>query len=427
MKWRRIVVVILLILFVGGGIAAYIYTTRSTSTQVRTTTVSRATVAQDVSFTGRLEAARVSNIGFTAGGIINAINVSVGDVVQVGDVLVAVDPRTAQLDSSKAAADLASGQETYKIAFDQSKVTYEKTKTSNAQQISEQTQVVKDKKKELDQARAVYQQRADDEGEDSYLAKAAYSSYLSALSVYNGAQQSLTLLRKTVDASNTTAKQAVEAAEQQYLSTTQASGSVAGLSSLKALYNRSLVALSLYSIKAPFTGTVTQVNAEIGEYAAPGASAITIETTQDVSVKAQATETDAIKLANDMPATITFDAIANESWSGHVTSIAPSAVVVDGVPSYEVTIKLDTTNQELRPGLTADVTVHARKQDNALSIPRRAVVEHDGKSFVRIPTQNGEYSEKEVQTGLVGSDGNIEVISGLSEGESIVLSVQDES
>ncbi|MBI1833283.1 MAG: efflux RND transporter periplasmic adaptor subunit [Candidatus Andersenbacteria bacterium] len=419
------IIIAVVVILLGAGIVFGVIRSRGGEEEARTTTVSRGTVTQDVSFTGRIFPARSSDVSFSAAGVISAIHVKAGEVVQAGQLLASLDPRTAQLDVAKAKADLASAQEETRLTWEKTKVEYEKVKGENTQLIEEQKQRVRDAKAELDQALSAYQTRADDEGDDSYLAKAAYASYLSARSAYNNAQESLTTLQKTVAKSNASAKAASDVAGEQHVSTTQAASTTAGLSSLGALQQRSAVTLSQYNLYAPFAGTVTTSDVEVGEYATSAVSAFTVETTAELQVKADVTESDTIKLAVGMSADISFDAIPDQTSPAQISYIAPSAKIVEGVPVYEVTLQLSSVATNVRPGLTSDVTVHANKVDNTLFIPRRALIQKDGKTYVHILGSDGLTQEQEIETGLIGSTGSIEVTYGLSEGQTIVLSRPD--
>ena len=70
--------------------------------------------------------------------------------------------------------------------------------------------------------------------------------------------------------------------------------------------------------------------------------------------------------------------------------------------------------------MTANVTVKTKEKQNVLVIPQRAVTSKDGKKYVSIVGAGNNVVEKEIQTGLKGSNGMIEIISGLSEGDRVI-------
>ena len=123
-----------------------------------------------------------------------------------------------------------------------------------------------------------------------------------------------------------------------------------------------------------------------------------------------------------LPATVTFDALPpQEQWSAVITKISPAAVITEGVPNYEITLLIDQGDAHFRAGLTANITVHADQRTNVLAIPRRAVAIRGDSQFVQVMDSAGQISEHQVTTGLAGSTGTIEIVSGLNEGNQVVL------
>lgn len=419
-------IAVLVILIVVGALIAW-RASRDTEPAIRTHTVARQDVVQDVAFTGRLQSVKAAELGFAVGGTVTQIATQEGASVAPGTVLARLDSRTAGLDSAKARADRASAQAESRIASEKAEGDLTNLKAENTRALAEQKQVVRDKKAELDQALSTWETRAGDEGEDSYLAKVAYSAYLTARTAYRSAQETLATLEKTVAKNNQAAAEAARLAKEQHLATTQAAGGVAGLSSLQALEGRANVILSQYALVAPFAGTITDIGVETGEYATPGTGLITIQTLDQLEITADVPETDAFKLAAGQTATVTFEALPQqESWEATVTAIAPAARLIEGVPTYEVHLEIAMTDVDLKPGLTADVSVHADRQANALTAPRRALQEADGIYSVDIVGRDGATRRQEVTIGLTGSDGMVEIVSGLAEGDVIVLSRRDD-
>ena len=105
---------------------------------------------------------------------------------------------------------------------------------------------------------------------------------------------------------------------------------------------------------------------------------------------------------------------------GKVISIDPVEKLIEGVVYYETTISFDDILAGLKPGMTADLTIHAASKENVLTIPKGAIQEKDGKITVEV--LNGKSTQqKEIKIGLKGSNDLIEVVSGLEEGEEIIV------
>jgi hypothetical protein len=85
---------------------------------------------------------------------------------------------------------------------------------------------------------------------------------------------------------------------------------------------------------------------------------------------------------------------------------------------------MDSDVQRLKIGMSCDVDVLTAEKDDVLMISRRAVKQEDGKKYVEILKTDGKTSVTEkiyVETGLTGDGGMIEVKSGLSEGQEIIV------
>jgi len=76
--------------------------------------------------------------------------------------------------------------------------------------------------------------------------------------------------------------------------------------------------------------------------------------------------------------------------------------------------------------MTANINIQSAKKDNVIALPQRALIREDGKKYVRV--LRGEAIERvEVETGLQGSDGNIEILSGIEEGDKVIVFLQEGS
>ncbi len=76
-----------------------------------------------------------------------------------------------------------------------------------------------------------------------------------------------------------------------------------------------------------------------------------------VRVDVNVPEADLAKVSVGKTATITFDALTDETFTGKVVAVAPNATVSSGVSSYLTSITLDTAGKTLLPGWTASATI----------------------------------------------------------------------
>ena len=188
--------------------------------------------------------------------------------------------------------------------------------------------------------------------------------------------------------------------------------------------------LAKYSVRAPFDGTITAVNQYVGDQGGSAALA-TLVTPQQIA-KLSLNEVDAAKVKVGNKATLTFDAIDSLTLTGTVAQVDVAGTVSQGVVSYSVEIAFDTQDTRVKPGMTVNAAIQTDTKQDVLEVPSSAVKTTNGTSYVQAFTPalaetggaQGVTSATppgmiEVTTGL-SDDTNVEIVSGLSEGQQIV-------
>jgi len=124
-----------------------------------------------------------------------------------------------------------------------------------------------------------------------------------------------------------------------------------------------------------------------------------------------------VKLGQE--ANITLDALPDKEVRGRVTFISQIGTIQAGVVSYKTTITLEKPDEELRDGMSATAEIIIDRRDDVLLIPNRAIQGSWDKPWVEVVVGE-ETQQREVTLGL--SDGiNTEILSGLKDGERVVL------
>jgi hypothetical protein len=90
------------------------------------------------------------------------------------------------------------------------------------------------------------------------------------------------------------------------------------------------------------------------------------------------------------------------------------------VTNYYATILLSQSDPRLKAGQTAEASVVTNSLDNVLVVPNSAVIKQGPNSYVNVPGPNGQPQRAQFTPGAVGDD-NTQVLSGLSEGQQILL------
>ena len=136
-------------------------------------------------------------------------------------------------------------------------------------------------------------------------------------------------------------------------------------------------------------------------------------------VDAGVSEIDIGKISVGDKVAMTLDAFAGETFSGSVFYIAPAETNTAGVISYQTKISFDKADPRLKSGLTANINIQTKQDDNVLILPQYAILQNDQGTFVET-LQNNKIIQNPVTLGIGDQEGNVEVLSGVIEGESVL-------
>jgi membrane fusion protein, macrolide-specific efflux system len=137
------------------------------------------------------------------------------------------------------------------------------------------------------------------------------------------------------------------------------------------------------------------------------------------TISVNLSEVDAAKVQTGQKATLTFDALPNQTFTGRVIGINTTGTVSSGVTSYPATIVLDTANDHILPNMSVTANIITGVKDNVLAVPTAAIQSSGGQSTVRV-LKNGQITIAQVTTGAT-SDADTEIVSGLNEGDIVVV------
>lgn len=202
----------------------------------------------------------------------------------------------------------------------------------------------------------------------------------------------------------------------------------ASIKSAQAGVNNVGALLGKNTLRSPIEGTVTSVEAKVGEIAPMNAPMITVMSEAEYQIEANVPEVDIANIKIDDVAHVTLDAYGNDvEFEAKVINIDPAETLIDNVPTYKITFQFTQEDEMIRSGMTANIDIMTDKRDNVVSIPQRAVLKKDGDKVVRVLDEDGiNFKEVKVTTGLRGSDGNIEILEGINDGDTVILSIKNE-
>lgn len=187
---------------------------------------------------------------------------------------------------------------------------------------------------------------------------------------------------------------------------------------MDALVESAQAKLSKMTLRSPQNGIVTKQDAKVGEIVTPGKAVVSVISDSDLEIEASVSEISIGKVVVGNPVIIKFDAFPGQTFNGSVTYIEPAETVIDGVVNYKVTVAFSEKYPEIKSGLTTKLDIITGVKKDVLVIPQYALLTKGEGTFVS--KQNGkEFVEVPVTVGLRGQDGNVEVVSGLSSGDTI--------
>lgn len=172
-------------------------------------------------------------------------------------------------------------------------------------------------------------------------------------------------------------------------------------------------------IIAPISGTVTQFDAKVGQLASENTPLVSIMSDGGYEVDCGVSETDIGKISLGNAVTMTLDAFPGETFTGSVFYIAPAETNTAGVISYQVKIAFTASDVRLKSGLTANITIQTKQKDAVLILPEYAILQNDQGTFVETLVNN-QIKQNPVTLGIADQKGNVEITSGVTEGEQVV-------
>lgn len=186
-----------------------------------------------------------------------------------------------------------------------------------------------------------------------------------------------------------------------------------------------------YAIIAPFDGVVVSVDATAGETVNSNEPIISMMNNSSVEVEVFVPEIYMKDLDVNDPARIRFDALGEEFVVGAtVVYVESRGVERNGIVTYKATLALAVDSPDIKSGMTAVIEIDTLVVENLLLIPKSSVTLVDKvitdvnniKAKVKVQDEKGNVTKREIIIGRNDSAGMVEVVSGLSEGEKVVVS-----
>lgn len=376
MKNKKLIIgsIILIIIAIG----AYFFTKKDTTVRIQAKTVAtkKATVTKLVTATGTVEPIKQVEVGTQVSGVVERILVDYNSQVKEGQLI-------AELDKTNLKATLTQVQATYTNAVNQKNY----------------TKTIYDRQKVLYDNQVISKSDFDDASYNYEIAKGTVTQRLSDLQ--------------------------------------------------KAKTN-----LSYADIYSPIDGVVLSRAIDEGQTVAASFSTPTLFTIakdlKEMQVEANVDEADIGQVKEGQRVSFTVDAYLGDEFEGVVTQVRLNPTVASNVVTYTVVIKADNPDLKLKPGLTATISIYTLELKDVLTAEAKTInfkptrpalqayneqqnivvdsnkerqKESDKGTVVWVYSNNGEIKANKVTLGA--SDGvNVQILSGLSEGQKLVYSLE---
>lgn len=414
MKKTVIKVLIACLIVSGVGVGGYFgyqkifgSKTVATSASYITMTAKKMNLEVKVQGTGSVYAANTKDISVNTNGIVNGLEVNVGDTVEKDAVLGTIT--SDQVDQSVANAQSNLQKQQLQVS-----------KSTSDQEIKLQQMIVNDAQSDLNSAL---------DQQNKMILKSPVEGTVKAVSVQNGENVNIGKVVITVEGSDSVSREVVAAnngiiknlnvsigsyvkkdsvlctvysdqidkqassartnLEKQKLQLTNLINnndpSIKNASVIDAQkqLNSAIAAKDALTLKAPFSGIITAKNNKSGDSVQSGKAILSIVDPTSYKIKVSVDELDIAKIKLGQKAEITFGGLKDQIFQGAVEQISKIGNSSNNVTTFDVVVSIDNA-QNVFLGMNANVSILTDSKENALVIPAEALVERDGKKYVMV-------------------------------------------
>jgi len=377
--------------------------------------------------TGSVESNQTAVLTWSASGIVGKVNVALGQVVEKDELLMSLDPDSVSVDILQAQIDMINAQNALDDLYDnwESDLAQAKLDLLNAQEELDDLEVerkimnyqrctderIEDLEEELDHAEWLYKFRQNADTLKAVNTAQANLDYCMA----DFTEQEIAEAELEVELAEARVE---ELQEQVDLLTNGPDPDQVTILETQLEIAQSRLDNPL--IQAPFSGVVTVLPAQPGDAVQVGQQAVQLDNLTELYLDVQVSEVDIPQVEVGQTAELVFDAYYEQTFSGEVIEISPVGSTVQGVVEYTVRVQMLDSDERIKPGMTAAVSIIVEEKKDVFVVPNEAIFSIDGQDHVFVK-RNGEYEAVPVTLGSY-SDYYSEVVEAdIEEGELIIV------
>ncbi len=343
--------------------------------------VRRGDISASVSASGKIRSVKSARLSLPQGGLVTSVSKVEGDAVKPGDVILSLKDDDAARRVKQAELALAS------------------------RQLDLQRAKAAPRDEDIEIARASLQKA-------TAAAALAEANYTATPTAQNDALRQSA--RADLDSAQANFNRVVAGPTQEDLDALQnaVTGAQLDLDAAKS-------ALAQTKLTAPYTSTVTEIDAHEGELVGGFTQLAVVADLNSLEIATDIDEVDVAHAQSGETVDVRLDAFPGEGFTGKMTRLFPAASTQRGTTTYSAIVAFDSHGVTVRPGMGATMRIQTVEKTDVLLVPNRAVKSAGTQKAVHIVAP-GTPRDVIVQTGV--TDGNeTEIVSGLSEGDQVEL------
>ncbi|AOR24178.1 HlyD family secretion protein [Clostridium taeniosporum] len=413
-KLITIIIVVAIIL----GIVSKVFFTKAPNMQAESLVLNKINIVNSVNVLGEVQSENSTNVYTNSNNIVKEVKVKVGDVVKAGDVLAILDSENLEKEIEQLEQTLSASEANNKLDLDSKKRAYDNAVYINENNLNTDLINAKSSLKTatiaMEDAKRLYEYNKTilGYGEISNEEfRKSENDYTKAKDDYDKAVVELENAKLKVEEDLKNAKNSYESAKIAY----------ENKSERIALENKKKE-VEECTIKAPVDGTITNVNALVGN--ASTGTLFKIEDLNNLIIKASIKEVDIANVKVGQKTTIKTDATDDLEFSGEISEINPTAKTEEAAISngnapsnngdvvFEAKVKINDKNDNIKSGMKARLKIILDEKNDVFAVPHESIVEDENglDIYVAEPQEDNKYIIKEIPVNKgMETDFNVEI------------------
>jgi RND family efflux transporter MFP subunit len=190
-----------------------------------------------------------------------------------------------------------------------------------------------------------------------------------------------------------------------------------GLTQAEISVKKAQIDLEKTKIRAPFAGIITDIQVSPGEHVSAGRELFTLVNISKIQVHAQVLESEIGKMQVGREVDLKFSAYPGKVFKGTVSAISP--IVNSEFKTCKVFIDVENPEEELKPGMHAEVEIAAEIHRNKLLVPQDAILTRSQRKLLFV-VEDGLAKWRYVEIGLENEE-YAEILDGVQDGEPVIV------